>query len=272
MVRLRKKSASTVGFEAFGVRLELMFDDPTLEPKIREILPPGWAPARPDPGSTAFALRETGPDSYQVTIGGSPAVEHASLEVALTLLDSQIRLSIAANARDRLFVHAGVVAVDGRALVIPGATFTGKTTLVHALVRAGATYYSDEYAVLDDAGLVHPYPRPLSIRGTDGSAVRERTGPAGRVASCGERATTAAVVITRYRTGVTWEPKRLTSGQGMLALIANTVPAQARPQESLRTLGRAIAGATTLEGARGEAGPVATALLDELATLSRDDG
>ena len=254
------------------MQLELTFDDPMLEPRIREILPPGWTPARSDPWSTPFALRETGPDSYQVTIGGAPAVEHASLEVALTLLDSQMRLSIAANATDWLFVHAGVVALNDRALLVPGQTFTGKTMLVQALVEAGATYYSDEYAVLDDAGLVHPYPRPLSIRSSDGSPVRERrAGPAGRVASSAERATTAAVVITRYRAGVPWRPKRLTSGQGMLALLANTVPAQARPEESLRTLGRAIAGARTLEGDRGEAGPVASALLDELAAFSHDD-
>jgi hypothetical protein len=259
-----------VSLQAFGVQLELTFDDPMLEPRIREILPPGWTPARSDPGSTLFALRETGPDSYQVTIGGAPAVEHASLDVALTLLDSQMRLSIAANARDWLFVHAGVVVVDDRALLIPGPTFAGKTTLVRALVQAGATYYSDEYAVLDDAGRVHPYPRPLSIRSADASALRERrAGPTGRVAALDERATTTAVVITRYRAMVPWQPKRLSGGQGMVALLANTVPAQARPEESLRTLGRAIADATILEGDRGEAGPVATALLGELAAPSR---
>ncbi len=31
---------------------------------------------------------------------------------------------------------------------------TGKTTLVKAMVEAGATYYSDEFAVLDKEGLV----------------------------------------------------------------------------------------------------------------------
>jgi hypothetical protein len=259
-----------VSFEAFGVRLELTFDDPALEPRIREILPPGWAPVRPDPGSTAFALRGTGPDSYQVTVGGSAAVEHASLEVALTLLDSQMRLSIAASARDWLFVHAGVVVVEDRALLIPGATFTGKTTLVQALVQAGAAYYSDEYAVLDHAGLVHPYARPLSLRSADGSALRERhAGPVWSVAGSEKGVPTAAVVITRYRAGVRWRPTRLSTGQGMLALLANTVPAQARPEESLRTLGRASSSATFLEGERGEAGPVATALLGELAALLR---
>ena len=45
---------------------------------------------------------------------------------------------------------------------------TGKTTLVKALVEAGATYYSDEFAVLDKEGQVQPYPVPLSIRGNNG--------------------------------------------------------------------------------------------------------
>lgn len=254
------------------MRLELTFEDSRLEPRIREILPPGWTPAGADASTPRFALRETGQDAYEVTISGAPAVEHASLEVALTLLDSQMRLSIAANARDWLFVHAGVVALEGRALVIPGATFTGKTTLVQALVEAGATYYSDEYAVLDGHGRVHPYPRPLSIRTGDGSMMRERRADlVGRVAD-DERSRMAVVVITRYRAGVQWQPQRLTTGQGVLALLANTVPAQDRPEESLRTLHRAIAGAATFEGDRGEAGLVASALLDELVALGRASG
>ena len=163
-----------MSFEAFGVQLELLFDDRELEPRVREILPPGWTPSRAGAATTRFALRTTGPDTYEVTIGGVPAAEHAPLEVALTLLDSQMRLLIATGARAWLFVHAGVVAIGGRVLVIPGGTFTGKTTLVRALVAAGAVYYSDEYAVLDASGLVHAYPRPPSLRSDLGARVRER--------------------------------------------------------------------------------------------------
>jgi hypothetical protein len=210
-----------------------------------------------------------GPDAYEVTSGGLPSMAHATLEVALTMLDSQMRLYIAASARDWLFVHAGVVARDGRALAIPGDSFSGKTTLVRALVEAGATYYSDEYAVLDGGGAVHPYARPLSIRGGDDDATRERQ-PAEIGAVAGEeQAALGVVVVTRYREGGQWQPKRLSTGQGLIELMANTVPAQERPEESLRTLRRAVAGATVLQSDRGEAGPVASALLDELAALAR---
>jgi len=78
--------------------------------------------------------------------------------------ETDLQLYVAEMAPRRLFVHAGVVGWRGQAIIIPGRTFTGKTTLVAALVKAGATYYSDEYAVLDVRGRVHPYARPLGIR------------------------------------------------------------------------------------------------------------
>src|SRR5207249_290373 len=81
---------------------------------------------------------------------------------------SDIERYIAEAARRKLFVHAGVVGWRGRAILIPNKTFTGKTTLVAEFVRAGATYYSDEFAVLDGQGRVHPFPRPLSLRANGG--------------------------------------------------------------------------------------------------------
>src|SRR5207247_125098 len=60
--------------------------------------------------------------------------------------------------------HAGAVAHRGRIALLPGQSFAGKTTLTAALVELGALYYSDEFAVLDADGLVHPYAKDLSIR------------------------------------------------------------------------------------------------------------
>ena len=258
-----------MSFEAFGVQVELTLGDPELETSVREILPPRRRPCTPAASAGRFGLWQTAGDAYEVTFDGAPGLQHATLPVALTLLDAQIRLFIAANARDWTFVHAGVVTREGRALVIPGESFSGKTMLVRALIDAGATYYSDEYAVLDEAGLVHAYPRPLSIRSADGNTARERRTVDLGASADDEGTRLGVVAVTRYRPGGAWRPKRLSSGQGLVALLANTVPAQERPEESLRTLRRAVAGATVLEGERGEAGPVASALLDELTGLAR---
>jgi hypothetical protein len=157
-----------------------------------------------------------------------------------------------------------VVAWRGRAIVIPGRSFSGKSSLVAALVRAGATYYSDEYAVFDARGRVHPFPAPLSLRGADGErptrhppeSLGRRPGtrplPVGRVA------------VSPYRQGARWRPRRLTPGQGVLALLANTVPARERPAAALAALQRAVVAAPVLKGARGEASEVAGVLLENV--------
>jgi len=253
-----------INFETFGVQVELTLGDPGLESAVREILPPGFRLCSPTTSAGRFGLWPIEDDEYEATFQGAPIVQHVSLSLALTLLDSEIRLFIAAQAPDRVFVHAGVVALDGRALLIPGESFSGKTTLVAALVDAGARYYSDEYAVLDEHGLVHPYRRPLRLRRSDGVTPGQRVDTNGG----SEPVALGAIALTRYRPGFEWKPRRVSRGQALVALMAHTIPALARPEESMRTLRRAISGATVLEGDRGEAAPVAAALLDELATLS----
>jgi hypothetical protein len=145
--------------------------------------------------------------------------------------------------------------------VIPGSTFSGKTTLVAALVRGGAEYYSDEFAVLDGEGRVHPYARPLSMR-LDASfaqtdvAVGALGGVAGDVA-----AEVAVIAATGYVAGREWDPQRGSTAEGALALLSHAIPVRARPAQALAAVRRAAEGATLLEGPRGEAEPTARALL-----------
>ena len=90
------------------------------------------------------------------------------------------------------------------------------------LLRAGATYYSDEFAVFDARGRVHPYPKPLSIREKNGN--RARSVPADE-------------------------------------LLANTVPVRRRPEASLATLQQIVSDSLILKGVRGEASEMADSLL-----------
>ena len=83
---------------------------------------------------------------------------------------------------------------------------SGKSALVAELVRAGATYYSDEYAIFDSLGRVHPYPKPLSLRGEpDGRAERHPIeGWGGRRGTKPLRV--GLVVNTVYKPGARWRP------------------------------------------------------------------
>jgi hypothetical protein len=174
--------------------------------------------------------------------------------------NSILRISVAEYARESVFIHAGVVGWQGKAIIIPANSFAGKTTLVAELVRNGAAYYSDEYAVLDEDGLVHPFPRDLSIRD---SAFNESDVP---VAEFGGKAATepipvGVVVITEFAENSRWEPVKLTVGQGILELIPHTIPRNFNTKFALKVLNSAISDAIILKSPRGEASDLAINLL-----------
>lgn len=88
-----------------------------------------------------------------------PAV-HAPL-----MLEMALNWSMATRSLDYLILHAGVVERDGRAVVIPGGSGQGKSTLTASLAAAGWRYLTDEFGIVDLDGLdVHPYPRPVSLK------------------------------------------------------------------------------------------------------------
>ena len=187
------------------------------------------------------------------------------LRLALGILDAELRMYIALHAPDHVFVHAGVVGVEDRAIVLPGRSFAGKTTLVAALVKAGAEYWSDEYAVLDPDGLVHPYPKPLSVRINDTRETDEQP-----VESLGGRAgdrplPIALIAFTSYRPEAAWALRPCSAGEGAVKLLEHSIAARSRPEQVLAAVRRAATDAMVLEGERGDAGQAASALLSQQA-------
>lgn len=244
---------------------------PALDEMVRAILPPG-AVARPVGVAPSARFSITwGHGRYTVRSATGSALDDAELvhasssaPAAVHALDGAIRTAIALAAPGLVFVHAGVVAVDGRAIVLPGRSMAGKTTLTAALVRAGATYLSDEYAPLDADGLVHPYPRRLSVRGPAG----RREVPVGDLGgrSASGPLPVALVATITHRPGATWSVRATDADAGAVALITNAVAARARPVEVLRAAGTVARGASHLTGERGEADRAADALLEALAS------
>jgi len=253
-------------FDSYGLRVGVRTNAPGLLDRLEPHLPPGWRASRSplvdqifslwvDPGGTRRPSR--------VYAGRRRRARTADLAHALAVLESEIRQCVATGAERRTFVHAGVVGWRGRAIVIPGRSRSGKTTLVAELVKAGAAYLSDEFAVLDGRGRVHPFAKPLSIRGASGCDRHARAQRAEELG--GSRASGAMpvrlVVLTEHRPGAGWSPERLTTGQAVLELLGHTVPARLRPAASLLSLERAVAHAVVLKGPRGEARDVAPILL-----------
>lgn len=207
--------------------------------------------------ASTSAGESTGAHGLSVRVDGRLMARGLSHATALDVFESELQLSVARLARPQVFVHAGVVGVGGRAVLLPGRSGAGKTTLVRALVEAGATYYSDEYAVLDPAGRVHPYARRPSVRVRGGRKERHPV-PGGR----GRQPLPIGLVVhTRYRKGGRWKPSALSAGESVLALLANTVPARDRPGEVLAVLARATSAARGVRSDRGPAGHAARAVI-----------
>ena len=209
--------------------------------------------------------KRSGIRPYHLLYCGSALLSRTQeLSQLLTALEQHSELLTAFRAKEHLFVHAGVVAWEGKAILIPGRSMSGKTTLVRALLKAGAEYYSDEFAVLDANGLVHPYPVPLSIR------------EKGQIVGCkipletldiqpgSEPLPVGLVVVSKYKPYARWKPETLTPSQSMLALMDNTVAARREPTFTMPILKKVAMGAKTIAGKRGAAKRVVAAILEEL--------
>ena len=182
------------------------------------------------------------------------------LEPLLKRLESDLHFTVASHARASLFVHAGVVGWRGRAIVLPGRSMSGKSSLVAALLRAGAAYYSDEYAVIDEKGRIHPYAKPLGLRAPGGET--RQTDPESIGCKIGTRPLHPALIVsTRYSRGQRFEPEERGPSRALMVLIANTIVIRERPRFALDHLMPIAREARILEGVRGDADAAATWLL-----------
>ena len=243
----------------YGLRIGLGADTKGRLQMLQSILPPGAKRTNPGGFDVSYAIRSartlTAEGLSEELIGymdGQVLVRASDHDIVLEAIERLIQLRVAEYAPLHVFIHAGVVAWNGRAVVIPGRSYSGKSTLVAALVRAGATYYSDEFAVVDPRGRIHPYLQPIQLR--DGNGGSNRIDPAKFSNGFGAKPlATGLILITRYREGGRWRPRPISPGQGMLELLANTVSAQRAPDLALRSLNPLVAGARLLKGTRGEA-------------------
>lgn len=261
-----------IAFESHGARIGIRANDPAIFDTLPALLPPGAKPADSPIVEDLFSLI-VGRDQpgarlplryFHLLYWGSGRLSRTlDLDDALGALRSSLHFAVALRAQPYLFVHAGVVGWRGRAIVLPGRSASGKSTLVAALVRAGATYYSDEYAVFDEQGRVHPYPKPLTLRGANGSGILPEDA-AFSAPGESEPLPVGLVVVTSYRSEARWRPRILSPGQAALALFDNTVAARARPDVALATFKHALGDAIALQSRRGEAAALVRPLLGRI--------
>lgn len=254
-------------FESYGVRIMLSSDEIELLEEARQTVEIAFGPlarifeSDEIPIDRIFGIaNET--RLFRLFKDGVEISAGASKRNFFKYLNSALRLEVAEFANDRVFIHSGVVGWKGHAIILPGTSFSGKSTLTSELVRAGAEYYSDEYAVLGPNGLVNPFPRHLSIRYFGGSreknvSVEDLGGITGT-----EPIPVGMVLFTNFSKGSEWAPQILSAGSGILDLIPNTLSFRKDPSFSLQVLDLVVRRAIIVKSPRGDAKKFAKFLLD----------
>jgi len=260
-----------ISFVSFGMRIGVRVSAPELLEQVVAYLPPGWkfAPSPVVERLYSFIASGVVPRphvrSFHLLYGNVQRLARVeNPERLLETFESDLNSNSAEGSRRWFFVHAGVIGWKGRAVVIPGRSFSGKTTLVEEFLRMGADYYSDEFAPLDGGGRVHPFPRLLSIR--EDSPQRQTRVTAeelGGKTGIGPLPV-SLLIFTQYKPGTRWRPKMLSPGKGMLGLLANAFAARSQPERALGTLEKVVGRAQVLKGTRGEAKEVVESTLQTL--------
>lgn len=269
-----EKTVRRLNFQAYGVNLGVSDERETyltqISKRLDEVLPNGYELIAEDKVEYLLEATHGADGGFQISRGGEVLIAGGAAADFIDSAISQIRLTVAEFAEGAVFLHAGVVGWRGRAVIIPASSFAGKTTLVAELIKNGAVYYSDEYAVLDADGLVYPYPKKLSMRGIiDDYRQTDVT-----AASFGAQTGTAAlpvgmILISRFDNNEKppeFNLEILSSGQGMIEVLAHSISIRRNPKFVLKVLNKVTSRAIIAKSQRGEAKLFVARLIEYLNT------
>lgn len=94
-----------------------------------------------------------------------PPFKPLPYDQAFPMLEWGLNWCVSTHAHQFLIIHAGAVEKNGRVAILPAPPGSGKSTLTAALTLSGWRLLSDELTLIDrKTGLVHPLPRPVSLK------------------------------------------------------------------------------------------------------------
>lgn len=185
----------------------------------------------------------------------TPVVSHAAeagSRDSLIRLESDLGLFAAEHLAVDVAVHAAIIKAEGVVIALPGESMSGKSMLCAAAHAAGYAVLSDEYVLIDPvSGLVRGWPRSLRLR-IEGQWVRQGIAQEHEAMAVD---LVASVVFDHHAptgaglVGV----EELSAGEVAMLLLANTVCAQPRPEDSLRAAAALARTAAGFSAQRGEA-------------------
>ncbi len=191
-------------------------------------------------------------DEFRLSVNGVVAASAVRPILLVPSMISALDAVVIQRLRTLHAVHAGAVKLGNHALLLPGASHAGKSSLVAELLKRGATYLSDEYALIDSKGCVHSYPRPLLLR--NGKPDQFPLLPAECDALIADEPVPVRWILSlRYQAAGSWQIAIVPQSLAMLDLLRNTPHALAESPDMVPSFRQAVAQATCYSGTRNEA-------------------
>jgi hypothetical protein len=136
---------------------------------LRWRLEPFWRPTiEPDAINLMLYVQEADkgadPTPYTIYRDTERIFRNDAQAAVLKHIMWDIQSQVQQRARDFLLLHAGSVASNGGALLLPAPMDAGKSTLTAALLTRGFRYLSDELGAVDPVTTrAYPFPRKIAL-------------------------------------------------------------------------------------------------------------
>jgi hypothetical protein len=259
---------TAVVLECYGARVRLSAPSAAVESVLEEIAPFATPAAQRTADVSLDAVAAAG-DTWVVRSDSVHVDDHDAFgpRHLVAVLVDRLHALFSEYARGVHFVHAGAFRLGQSLVIVPGRSGAGKSSLVAEALRHGAVYYSDDFAVIDPDGMVHPYPRRLGLRRPSGARNHLSASALGAEVAT-EPAGVDLVLSTSFvSAGTVWSPEPVTGSRAALPIIDNTVRARLDPPGVAHMAAAVARRATTLVGDRGEAHELIAALRNRSAPI-----
>jgi HprK-related kinase A len=162
------------------------------------------------------------------------------VDISPMMLEMTMNWCVATRSNRYLIFHSAVLEKHGKAVVLPGDSGQGKSTLCAALATSGWRLFSDEFGLFDlRTGMMMPNVRPISLKNASIDIMEERLGqgavsrrlhntpkgtvaylpaPAEAVARRLEQAPPAAVIFPFYHPDIDRAVRAYPKARGLITL------------------------------------------------------
>lgn len=251
----------TINF--LGSPIRFLADDIRMPELLGLFLPPCPVLTAEDAVEIEYSMLQANGNAYIALRNQQQIATAQSLLGALQEVITDLQVLIAGKIENRVFIHAAVVAIDGKAIILPGQSGVGKSTITSALIRLGAQYLSDEFALIDSMGMVHPYARYLAIKNPTFGVKRLSPEAFGALSFEGIAAP-KAVVFARFKPSGSNVLIKLSRSELILNCMPHCLGIRSQVPETLASLNALSMRVQGYSAERGEAEEFAKVLLDLL--------